>query len=142
MVRLLDIVLDLTSEDLRCLSAITLERERHGGWQARCNICRDTHTQEPSGVRGVSMMAWERAPDQEYPIDIDELRRDADVRSQVRAVEQSGLIGRLDVARFDGADHRTSYLIKSHAGSQPERSRWLMGLRERPENTIWGNQTA
>lgn len=137
MARLLDIILALGTEDLRCLSAITIERANNGGWQARCNICRDTHQEGPSGVRGVSLIAWERVPDQEYPLDLNDLARDRDMQSQAASLQASGLVGKLDMARFDSADRRTSYLIKTHAGSQAERTKWLMGLRERPENTIW-----
>jgi len=137
MARLLDIVLALGAEDLRCLSAVALERSRSGGWQARCNICRDKYASGDTRVRGVSLMAWERVPDQEHPVDINEIDRDRDVRAQVAGLQSSGLVGRLDMARFDGADRLTSYLIKTHAGSQAERSTWLMGLRERPEHTIY-----
>ena len=137
MARLLDIVLALGAEDLRCLSSIRIERSRLGGWQARCNICRNMYEDGPSGVQGISLTSWVRVPDQEYPLALDELQRDRDVRAQAAALQASGLVGRLDMARFDCEDRRTSYLIKTHAGSQVERSRWLMRLLERPETTIW-----
>jgi len=137
MARLLDIVLALGAEDLRCLSSIRIERCNDGAWQARCNICRDKYASRESRLRGVSLMAWERVHDQEHPLDLDEIERDRDMRAQATSLQVSGLVGLLDMARFDSADRRTSYLIKTHAGSQAERSRWLMGLRERPENTIW-----
>ena len=133
--RLLDIILAMDDDDRRALSAITIERTGGGEWQARLSICRSQYGAEEA-IPGVSLRSWVRVPDQYHPLDLDELRRDSDVRVQAVMVQLSGLIGQLDMARYD-SDRRTSYLIKSHAGSQQERTRWLMGLRERPENTIW-----
>jgi len=151
--KLLDIIMALQSEDRRALSAIWIERAADGSWQARCNIARDKFTGCDSAPDleqivssqigdvvippGIGFMAWERVEDQVYPLDLDELARDEGIRAQAAAVQDSGMIGRLDMARYDRADRSTAYLIKSHAGSQSERTRWLMGLRERPENTIY-----
>jgi hypothetical protein len=154
MPKLLDIILALHDEDRRALSAIWIERAADGEWQARFSIARNQYAEgqaierianHPLGEapdtqdlpRGIAMVAWVRVPDQIYPIDIDELQRNTDVRAQAHAVQESGLIGKLDMARYDRADRSTSYLIKSHAGSQEERTAWLLSLRERPENTIF-----
>jgi hypothetical protein len=139
MRRLLDILLALDTEYLRAVSAIWIERDGRGGWQARLSIARDKYDAPDAGIAGVAMMIWERVPDQCYPLNLDEIERDADVLGQAREVQQSGLIGRLDMARYDAIDRSTSYLIKSHAGTQAERTTWLLGLRERPENMIYGS---
>lgn len=139
MIKLLDIILAMEAEDRRALSAIWIERGRSGGWQARCSICRDKYA-ESGAMAGIAMMVWERVPDQEYPLDLDEIERDRSVRAQAYALQESGMVGKIDMARFDGADHTTKYLIKTHAGSQQERTRWLLGLRARPENTIYNGE--
>lgn len=149
MRNLLDIVLALDAEDRRALSTIIIERSRDGGWQARCSICRDQYAEGAAVERianqeigadippGIGMMAWVRVPDQEYPLDLDEIERDRSLRAQASALQASGLVGQLDMARFDRADQATSYVLKTHAGSQRERTQWLLSLRERPENTIY-----
>lgn len=136
MPKLLDILLDLPREDLLAVSAISIERSNSGNWQARLNIFRNKYS-EHDLHEFVGMQAWERVPEQCYPLDLDEVERDADIRQQAAAVQESGIIGKLNMARFDSAAGHTRYLIKSHAGSQQERSRWALTIKERPENTIW-----
>jgi len=139
MPKLLDIILALDAEDRRALSAIWIERSPDGGWQARCSICRDKFSNS-SVSPGVGLMAWERVPNQEYPLDLDELDRDRAMRAQAAALQESGLIGTLDLARYDREDRSTAYLIKTHAGSQRERTHWLLSLKERPENTLYADE--
>lgn len=141
MPNLLDIILALDDEDRRALSAIWIERGSAGIWQARCSIARQqygerAHTCPP----GVGLTAWVRVPDQIYPLDLDEIERDRHMRAQALAVQQSGIVGMLDLARYDRADRETRYLIKTHAGTQKERTQWLMRLNERPENTIYSSE--
>ena len=137
MAKLLDIVLAFAADDLRAISAITIERAASGGWQARTNIFRNKFSHAASEVPGISQMFWERVPDQVAALDLSEISRDADMRMQVAAVQSSGLLGSLQLARYDRDDRCTSYLVKSHAGCQRERTAWLLGLQERPENTIY-----
>ena len=51
----------------------------------------------------------------------------AEVHAMLRAVHKSGVVGALDIARFDsgGAPH---WIVKTHAGSDAERAAWLRSI--------------
>lgn len=137
MPKLLDILLALDPEDLRALSTIIIERHPDGHWQARLSVCRNKFSQTPNFRPGISMTAWERVADREYRLDLDEIERDRHIRAQVADVQHTAIVGRLNMARFDRDDRTTKYVIKTHAGSQAERTQWLLRLNERPENMIY-----
>lgn len=73
---------------------------------------------------GVGVTGFGRYPDQIRIIPLIEPLVD-----QLAAVERSGIAGHLDVARFD-ADAPTypHWHVKTHAGSQAERTAWLESL--------------
>lgn len=79
---------------------------------------------------GVTFAGFERWPDIERAI-----ATEPDMWEQIRELNASGVLGRLDAARFDyGAPAvqagyaPVSWTIKTHAGSQRERQAWVMGL--------------
>ncbi|MGI8403715.1 MAG: hypothetical protein ACR2OE_02905 [Thermomicrobiales bacterium] len=73
---------------------------------------------------GVGVAGFGRYPDQVRIISLIEPLSD-----QLAAVEESGIAGHLDVARFD-ADAPTypHWHVKTHAGSQAERVAWVESL--------------
>lgn len=80
----------------------------------------------PDGVSFAGWIAW--------PSHAREIDMDTPIDDQIRTLHESGIVGRLDAARFDapGATAygypRYSWLIKTHAGSEAERATWLIGL--------------
>lgn len=81
---------------------------------------------------GVTATAWERWPDMVVP-----LATEPDLRAQLRALEASGLVGRLDACRYDAgagaADTRYArfaWIVTTHASSARERRDWLLAARQ------------
>lgn len=79
---------------------------------------------------GVTFAGFERWPDIERAI-----ATEPDMWEQIRELDASDVLGRLDAARFDyGAPAvqagyaPVSWTIKTHAGSKRERQAWVMGL--------------
>lgn len=80
----------------------------------------------PRRCLGVSVAGWTRWPDLER--DLDAL---AEVEEQIRDLYATGLLGTLDAARFTPLTDPTQpprWTVKTHAGSQAERSAWLLSL--------------
>lgn len=80
---------------------------------------------------GVSLAGWERYPDQQRPVTLD-----VPIPDQIAALEDAGMVGSLDAARFDGGSDAvragypaTRWIVKTHAGSQNERMAWLRSVR-------------
>lgn len=134
--RLLDIILTLSEQDRHDLSLIAIERNERGAWYAKLSISRMQTAEDQTAIQAdvdhlspnphVTVTALERVPDQEHPIDIDEINVSESVRAQAGVLQESGLVGRLDLARYDRANRTTGYKIKTHAGSQAERTAWIM----------------
>jgi hypothetical protein len=79
---------------------------------------------------GVSLTGFERWPDLEKEITLTR-----DIRSQLKALQESRLVGGLDVAMFEPPPGATAeglpryrWIVKTHASSQEERDAWLRGL--------------
>jgi hypothetical protein len=75
---------------------------------------------------GVSVAGWTRWPNLERDLD-----PFAQVEEQIRDLSATGLLGTLDAARFtplSDPDLPPRWNVKTHAGSQAERSAWLLTL--------------
>ncbi|MDE3097378.1 MAG: hypothetical protein KGK07_15430 [Chloroflexota bacterium] len=71
---------------------------------------------------------WERWPDL-----VREVTTAEPIDAQIRALDRSGIVGRLDAARYDfgAAGQRQTgsvaeWIVKTHAGSAAERRAWLL----------------
>lgn len=81
---------------------------------------------------GVQAAGWERFPDQRRVV-----RMDVPISDQIAELDASGLVGGLDAARYQynlsdanaAGVAALSWTIKTHAGSQQERTAWLMSIR-------------
>jgi hypothetical protein len=130
--RLLDIILTLSDQDRRDLSSIAIDRNDAGEWIATLSISRMQPPPDLPGIKDdlrrdhpeVSCTALMRVPDQEHPIDLEESNVSESVRAQAIILQESGLVGKLDMAKYDRATRTTGYKIKTHAGSQAERTAW------------------
>jgi len=70
---------------------------------------------------GITVSGWTRYPDIERAV------MPVDVEGQIREVEESGLLGHLDVSRYE-VEGRAWWIVKTHAGSDAERAAWLVSL--------------
>jgi hypothetical protein len=107
-----------------CVSAIHIAAFG-GGHEARLSIAGYLPTpgaaELPGGVDSVGFERW--------PDEVIEIGWQTPIVDQIRELEQSGICGHLNAARFrpegsetDAADRWT---VKTHAGSAGERSDWL-----------------
>ncbi|MBI4589519.1 MAG: hypothetical protein HY725_11815 [Candidatus Rokubacteria bacterium] len=120
------------------LSALTIELADAGGWQARLSYALMVQSPLPgtggSMPAGVTLAAWERWPDNVLALSA--VRTEADILAAIRALEQSGLVGHLDLARVS-EHHEDSiidrYIVKTHAGSDEERRAWAFARNTVPK---------
>jgi hypothetical protein len=75
---------------------------------------------------GISVTGWDRYSDR-----VVEISTETAMETQIRALHDSGFVGGLDAARFDGGAEAVrrglapvSWIVKTHAATQPERTEW------------------
>lgn len=106
----------------RAISSIWIG-EAAGRWIARASI--STFLSDP-GLDpvlpdGVSRAAIHRHPDVEWDLD-----PTMSVEIQIRTLHATGMLGSLDAARYNGSDCAPSWVVKTHAGTQAERTAWML----------------
>lgn len=111
------------------------------GWEIpgeRYDITLD-HDRMPDGVTTIGMYAYPR-PRHRLPLTGADPQRG--VHAMLRALDESGIVGGIDVARFEAAtlDAITRqpfprWHIRTHASSDRERGDWLRGLPD--ESGSW-----
>jgi hypothetical protein len=116
MLSLLEAVRSLGEIEITNLSRILIA-PRNGEIVATFSISANLpHAADGNLPTGVSLLGWERWPDQERVIDWR-----ADLGTQIRELERAGIVGRLDT-HHKGSD---SWAITTHAGSDKERHAWV-----------------
>lgn len=97
------------------------------GWRGNCGRLQDAATGEPvlpgDGTPPVGLMAHEAESDQQVAIE------SHDILGQLAELTGSGLVGVLNVERIGNG-----WIASTHAGTQEERTRWLLGLNAPPDN--------
>lgn len=135
---LVDIVEGIPERLRSRIAALWIEPDGRGGWQVRISysqmvspypgeqaaagpyaICADLDDL-PAGVEA---RARTRYPDSVHALDVWGENPAPHLAHQIRALEDSALLGGLDAH-----DHGGRWLIKTHAGSDAERAAWIRSL--------------
>lgn len=130
METLAEIIASLEPVELRAVSALRIEGE-----SCRLSIAIFLPGAGPATMpehiadvdlddlpEGVTVSGWTRSPDIERAI-VPE-----DIEGQIREVEESGLLGHLDVSRYEIGGQAAWWVVRTHASSDAERAAWLASL--------------
>jgi hypothetical protein len=117
---LLESIQTLGELERSALSSIRIERDS-SGYRARFDFALKLPRPEALELpAGVELQGFARWPEQELLLDWRTPALD-----QIKALDQSGLCGRLDW--FE--PRPDAWTVKTHAGSDQERRAWLFGLQ-------------